>query len=124
MIGEAVNALSNRDIEALGSLMQLSYHRMHAAMLASQPPVRYWHSGTLEVLDACAELRKEGIGAWETMDAGPQVKILCLASDIDLVAKRMRDINSDFTTLEAKPGKAPRIEVVSEDSGDQNRGIN
>jgi diphosphomevalonate decarboxylase len=90
---EACLALERRDIEALGHVARLSYSRMHASALAADPPVCYWIPDSLRVLACCAQLRSQGIGAWETMDAGPQVKILCL--DKDAAAIR-RAVESDL----------------------------
>ena len=62
------------------------WERRRAAATASctapssgaQPPLLYWLPATVAVIHACAAMRAAGIGAWETIDAGPQVKILCL----------------------------------------------
>ena len=79
LLPEAMGALRKRDLEKLGELARLSYSRMHAALLASDPPVLYWLPATVALVRECAELRRQGLGAWETIDAGPQVKVLCLA---------------------------------------------
>jgi len=82
MADEAMRRIAERDLEALGDLVRASYARMHATMLGAQPPIRYWSPVSLEVLDACEELRRRGVPAFETMDAGPQVKILTSAEHV------------------------------------------
>ncbi len=77
-------AIAGRDLPALGAVMERSTMRMHACMLAADPPLRYWSAGTLAILDAVEGLRP-GTGAWYTMDAGPHVKVLCAAADAEAV---------------------------------------
>ena len=83
---EAVAAVRDRDLPRLGVAMRKSYSRMFATMLAADPPIRYWLPETLVLLAAVEELREQGVAAWETMDAGPQVKVLCLDGDAQRVA--------------------------------------
>ena len=83
---EAVAAVRDRDLTRLGGAMRKSYCRMFATMLAADPPIRYWLPETLALLAAVEELRARGVAAWETMDAGPQVKVLCADGDAGRVA--------------------------------------
>ena len=82
-------ALDARDLERLGTVMRESTMRMFATMLGAAPPILYWRPQTIEVLQRLAELRRRGTAAWETMDAGPQVKILTTADDADAVAREV-----------------------------------
>ncbi|HUJ76437.1 MAG TPA: diphosphomevalonate decarboxylase, partial [bacterium] len=75
LLPEALAALKEKDLEKLGDVARASFSMMHATALAAQPPLLYWIPATVAVMDACRELREKGIGAWETIDAGPQVKI-------------------------------------------------
>ncbi len=73
-------AIEARDLPALGRVMERSTMKMHACMLAADPPIRYWRAETMSLLDAVCALRP-GLGAWYTMDAGPHVKVLCAGGD-------------------------------------------
>ncbi len=79
-------AVLDRDLAALGEVMESSTLKMHATMWTGRPTLNYWLPGTLGCLDAVQALRKAGIGAWATMDAGPNVKVLCLPEDSERVA--------------------------------------
>jgi diphosphomevalonate decarboxylase len=59
---------------------------MHAMAWTSNPPIVYWRPATLALWHAVSNLRAEGVGAWATMDAGPQVKVLTAAQDAETVA--------------------------------------
>jgi diphosphomevalonate decarboxylase len=70
-------ALQAGDLAVLGRVMESSTLKMHAAMMTSDPPLLYWQPGTVALLHAVWRLRASGVPCWCTMDAGPQVKVLC-----------------------------------------------
>lgn len=89
-VERARQALLDRDLAALGEEMERSTWEMHATMLSAWPTVRYARPGTMACLDAIADLRSQGLPAYCTMDAGPNVKVLCAADDSELVAEVLR----------------------------------
>ncbi|MBV70921.1 MAG: diphosphomevalonate decarboxylase [Myxococcales bacterium] len=100
----ARDAIAGRDIEALGHLMEVSTMRMHACMLASDPPLRYLKGVTLQMMDCIESLRRGGLGAWYTMDAGPHVKVLCLEDDVSAVVDALSELIDHDRISVAKPG--------------------
>ena len=106
---EAREAIANRDLEQLGTIMERSTLRMHACMMAAEPPLRYWKGSTLEVADAVERLRSKGIGAWYTMDAGPHVKILCMAQDEGAVRTALSAVVPAEDLLSVRPGAGAGI---------------
>jgi len=102
--GEA--AVRRGDFLELGEVMEHSTLKMHACMLATRPPLRYWTPGTLAALDALAALRSEG-RVFTTMDAGPHVKALCRRADEAVVAAVLRPVARDV--LIARPGNGARL---------------
>lgn len=74
------------DIERIGQLTESHALRMHAVIASSMPPVRYLAPGSLQVFDAAQQLRHDGVVAWATADAGPNVCLLTTPSDAPLVA--------------------------------------
>jgi diphosphomevalonate decarboxylase len=106
---EAKEALIERDIEKLGDLGRLSYLRMFSTMFSSRPPVLYWRPESLSVIRACSQLRSEGLPAWETMDAGPQVKILTLRDYADRLRDRLEAALPGLSTLASEVGLGARV---------------
>lgn len=86
---------------------------MHATMLAARSAVRYFAPATVEVLDAVLELRRAGVSAYATMDAGPNVKILCREEDAERVAGAVRAASPACSTLVAGLGPAARLEAAA-----------
>jgi diphosphomevalonate decarboxylase len=105
---KAVEALSERNLDDLGPLIRNSYMRMFATMFAADPPVIYWKPISLEVIRFCEAMRSEGLSVWETMDAGPQVKLFCLDKDLQLITNRLVDRFEDINIRICRPGTAPR----------------
>ncbi len=101
---EAVRALEQKDLERLGSLMRLSYQRMFATMFSADPPIIYWKPGSLALIHLAQELRTQGIGIWETMDAGPQVKYFCLDQDTKRIKALIEARFPEMKVLVSRPG--------------------
>ena len=106
---QAEHAILTRDLDALGAAARQSYLRMFSTMFTAEPPVIYWLPETVAVIRACEQLRHDGVPAWETMDAGPQVKIVTTARHVSDVCDRIGRENSAGEVLVVGVGSAPRI---------------
>ena len=89
-INKSLAALEAKNLSALGPLIRRSYLRMFATMFSSYPPIMYWKPMSVGVLIFCEKLRSAGLDIWETMDAGPQVKILCLEEEVPLFIEHLK----------------------------------
>ena len=63
---------------------------MHAVMMTTRPPLLYWAPATLACLQAVQELRRAGTPVFFTIDAGPQVKAVCLPEAAAAVTRGAR----------------------------------
>ncbi len=104
---EARGAVIGRDLERLGRVTERSALRMHASMLAADPAVIYWKPETLTALEVVREARRAGIAGWATMDAGPNVKVLCAAADAPSLALRLT--TAGLTAQVLTPGGPARV---------------
>jgi diphosphomevalonate decarboxylase len=102
-------ALHRADLNAVGEIAERNALGMHATMLAARPAVRYLAPATLTVLDSVLQLRRDGLPAYATMDAGPNVKVLCHRADADRVAETVRSAVPDGSVLIAGPGRGARL---------------
>ena len=50
---------------------------MHQVMKTSQPSIYYWSPATHVCVANVKDMQSKGIPAFFTIDAGPQVKIIC-----------------------------------------------
>lgn len=74
----ARSAIAARDFSKLADVAEHNCLKMHSVMWASRPPVVYWNAATLSCLQTVRDLQSRGHGVFFTIDAGPQVKAVCL----------------------------------------------
>jgi diphosphomevalonate decarboxylase len=77
-LAAARRAIAARDFAALAAVSEASCLKMHAAAMSTTPPLIYWNGATVECLQRIRELRADGMAVFFTIDAGPQVKAVCL----------------------------------------------
>lgn len=106
----AEQAIAARDFDALAQVSEHSCLKMHAVMLASRPALVYWNGATVECLHAIRGLReREGLGVFFTIDAGPQVKAVCLPQHADRVAATLREVGGVQSVLVSGLGAGARL---------------
>lgn len=97
-------AVCECDFATFTQVVELDSNLMHAVMLTSTPPLLYWQPATLRVIHAIHRWRQEGLQACYTIDAGPNVHVLCprdLAGEISSRLNRLRGVRQVIT---ARPG--------------------
>lgn len=97
-------AIKQRDFQKLGQVMEANALKMHATMLGASPPIMYWRSATVEVMEGVRQLRKKGVAVYFTIDAGPNVKVLCLPEDANLVIKEISTLPAVQHIYTCRPG--------------------
>ncbi|MFG1881928.1 diphosphomevalonate decarboxylase [Micromonospora sp. NPDC049102] len=102
-------ALRRADLDAVGEIAERNALGMHATMLGARPPVRYFTPATMAVLDAVAGLRAEGVSAYATMDAGPNVKVLCHPEDAARVVTEVGRAAPGSAAVIARCGPGARL---------------
>jgi diphosphomevalonate decarboxylase len=105
----ARQAIAARDLEALGTVTERSCLSMHASAMAARPAVVYFLGATIDGYRAVQAMRRAGLPAWFTCDAGPHVKALTDAAHADEVAARLAAVPGVLRTLVCAPGQAARI---------------
>src|SRR5262245_8730261 len=106
---EARAAIRARNLDALGLVAEHSALKMHAIGLAARPPLLYWRGATIECLRRVWELRGAGTAAYATIDAGPQVKVLCVPADADRIADALRQVPGVERVLVCAPGRGAEM---------------
>lgn len=108
-LAAAEAAIQARDLPTLGALAERNAMKMHATMLAAEPPFCYWRPASVACLEAIRGLRAQGIGVWATMDAGPNVKALCAEADAPAVAAALRALPGVAEVGSQGPGPAASV---------------
>jgi diphosphomevalonate decarboxylase len=98
-----------RSLARVGTVAEANCLRMHAAAMASSPPLLYWQAATVAVIERVWELRARGVEAYFTIDAGPQVKVLCEQPVTDEVAAALSIVPGVLRILRSAPGEGVRL---------------
>jgi len=97
-------AILTRDFDALASVVEMDSNLMHAVMMTSTPPLFYWEPASLTIMKAVAEWRKAGVAACYTLDAGPNVHVICAPESAGEVQQRLNAIPEISTVLISSVG--------------------
>ncbi len=105
----ARNAIMDRDFQQLASIAEHNCLKMHSVMWASRPPVVYWNSATIQCLETVRRLQREGCNVFFTIDAGPQVKAVCLPDDAESVRVALAATPGVIEVMSSTLGSAARL---------------
>ena len=109
---EAVQeALLDRDFARLAPLVEREATELHCIAMSSRPPIHYWRPATLAVLEAVRGLRADGVAACATMDAGPNVHVLCPSDAAAAVADRLEALPDVEMLIRDGVGPGPTDDV-------------
>lgn len=104
----AHTAVLDRDFQMLAGLSEHSCLKMHGLMMSAQPPLLYWNAATTACISAVRELRAAGVPVFFTVDAGPQVKAVCLPEAAGRVASVLEKIPGVKKVLRSNLGEGAR----------------
>ena len=109
-LAEVRTALADRDLHRLGPVIEQDALAMHAVMMTSIPSLLYWQPGTLEIIHAIRQWREqEGLAAYFTIDAGPNIHVICEAATAPIVQSRLQTLSSVQQIIVSRPGPAPLV---------------
>ncbi|HEX9618377.1 MAG TPA: diphosphomevalonate decarboxylase [Anaerolineales bacterium] len=97
-------AILERDFTAFAEVVELDSNLMHAVMMTSTPPLLYWQPATLAVMRSVQDLRKSGLPVCYTIDAGPNVHVICPSGVAPRVVESLEKIPGVENVLTSRPG--------------------
>ena len=98
--------LKENDFKKVGELTEKNALAMHATTKTATPSFSYLTDASYEAMDFIRQLREQGESCYFTMDAGPNVKVLCLEEDLEhlsellgqryrLIVSKTKDLSQD-----------------------------
>lgn len=102
-------AIKKKDFEMLADIIELDSNIMHAVMMTSSPALIYWQPASVMLMNEVNQLRKKGIAAAYTLDAGPNVHIICTAESYLIVKKHIENLPDVQKVLLSPVGGAARL---------------
>ncbi len=103
------DAIQQGDFEAFAEITEHDCNMMHAVMMTSSPSLIYWRPPTLAIMQAVRGWRSEGIPVCYTIDAGPNVHVICEDSYQDKVKALLEEIPGVNHVMLSGPGGPARL---------------
>ncbi len=106
---EIQEAIARRNFSRFGEITEEDCLGMHMVMQTQTPPLFYWNTTTQIIMDAVRSWRKHGLPVYFTIDAGPNVHLLCEARDEARLLAEIRTIGGVQDIIVNKPAIGARI---------------
>lgn len=98
------SAIHDDDFTRFGTISELNAMRMHALTLSSNPDFLYFNGDTLDAMNEVKRLRHSGIECYYTIDAGPNVKVICQAKNVKTITETFSKLFGNEKVTVAQPG--------------------
>jgi len=108
MIEEMKATIKRGDTATIGRLAEEDTLNLHATTMTGKSHMILWKPETLKIIHEVIKMRKKGIEAWYSIDTGPSVFINTYQSNIEKIAKRLREIGFTKIIISQIGGK-PKI---------------
>ena len=81
--------------------------------MTAKPPHIYWNPSTIRILHQVHNIQEKGLHVLFTIDAGPQVKLICDPADTQLILEQFESMHDISKKIVTKVGGVPRIEKLT-----------
>jgi len=105
----ALQAITEKNFHQLGKIAEQNCLKMHQVMKTSQPSIDYWSLATHACVENVKDMQGKGVPVFFTIDAGPQVKIICEPDVSKEVVTLMEKVPGVQSIIESCLGKGARI---------------
>lgn len=102
-------ALRNKDFTRFGEILEAEAVNMHTVMMTSNPPLFYWTPKTLEIILKVIEWRSRGLKVYFTIDAGPNVHIICEEKNVKKLKNNLLMLGDVKEVLINRPAVGARV---------------
>jgi diphosphomevalonate decarboxylase len=92
-------ALIAKDLPGMGAELEAEALELHLIAMTSRPPVFYWTPEMVRVIQSVHQWRAEGLPVYFTLDAGPNVHLICEAKDavqVELLARAVEGVQQVY----------------------------
>ncbi|MBT8079420.1 MAG: diphosphomevalonate decarboxylase [Gammaproteobacteria bacterium] len=105
-------AIARRDFAKLGAIAEHNCLKMHSVMWGARPPIVYWTKATLACMETVRGLQDAGHAVFFTIDAGPQVKVVCLPESAEAAQAALASTEGVRKTMQSALGIGARKVTV------------
>ncbi len=97
-------AILERDLASLGPELEAEAISLHVVAMTGRPSLLYWQPATLALLLQVRAWRDGGLNVFFTLDAGPNVHLICEGRDAGRVASLLAEMPQVTSVLSNAPG--------------------
>ena len=108
-INSALKSLKEKNLVDLAKVTEENCELMHKVMESSIPSIQYRNDLTHECIAETMNLRASGHRLFYTIDAGPQVKIICEPKSSEFIKKRIMEETDINEIIHTRIGESPRV---------------
>ncbi|MAF83267.1 MAG: diphosphomevalonate decarboxylase [Gammaproteobacteria bacterium] len=108
-LNAGIRCAEAHDFPALGKLAEHNCLKMHSVMMTTQPALLYWSPVTLACMYKVMSLRADGIPVFFTIDAGPQLKAVCLPDALATVTAALHDVPGVLRIIAGELGEGASV---------------
>ncbi len=101
-------AILARDLALLGPEIEEEAIELHFIAMTSRPPIYYWSPAMVRVIQEMQRWREEGLAVYFTLDAGPNVHLICEGKNAERVAELTRRVPEVQQVIVNAPGGAAK----------------
>jgi len=102
-------AILKKDFSTFAEIVELDSNLLHAVMMTSSPNLLYWEPPTIAIIKKVLEWRLQGLRVCYTIDAGPNVHLLCQVEDAPSIEKLLQAVNGVETIYRSNPGRGVQV---------------
>lgn len=102
-------ALKEKNFREFGEVIEEECLDMHHVMQTQVPPLMYWNDATKRIMNAVIAWRKKGLSVYFTIDAGPNVHLICEGQDEGRVRDALKGVSGVEEIILNKPSKGAQI---------------
>lgn len=102
-------AIRNRDITVLGEAVEADAISLHVVAMTSRPPIYYGAPATVRLIHAVNGWRREGLPVYFTLDAGPNIHLICEAEHESDVLDQLAGMEDVLEIRVNKPARGARL---------------
>ena len=107
----------DQNLPELGPLIELEALEMHAVIMSAKPPVSYMTGATSSLLAWIRhERERSDFPAWFTLDAGPNVHLICERQNAERLAATIKHEFNDYQVIVDRRGNGPVLTSAALDT--------
>jgi diphosphomevalonate decarboxylase len=103
------SAILQHDFVALSHILELDSNLLHAVAMTSNPAIYYWLPATLSIMHAVITWRNSGLPVAFTIDAGPNVHVICEEESKTMVIEKLTHVEGVQQVIASGVGAGARL---------------